>query len=181
MSELLNRSAQVAAGALVGLAGSQLQAEMSELASKLTDSDIEAARAARRTMWQQVRRAGRPGAEEERQRVEAELITLVRIEQPAAVYREVLWMLSEIGTGACVNALAALLANETVREDARMSLERIPGDESLAALQSALASVPEDFKINIAQSLRARGITVPGLPCEKLKPVKQTRVAPASQ
>ncbi len=166
---------------VAGLASSELQAGISDVAPQLASADSEAAGAAKRAMWQAVRRAGRPGAESERKAIEADLISLLEKEQPAAVYREVLWMLSEIGTAAAVPTIAALLSHDTAREDARMSLQRIPGEESLAALKSGLASVPADFRLNIAQSLRARGVDVPGLPCQKLKPVKQTKVAPARE
>ena len=57
-----------------------------------------------------------------------------------------------------------------------MVLQRIPGEKSLAALKAGLESAPADFKINIAESLRARGMEVPGLPSEKLRPVKATKV-----
>jgi hypothetical protein len=51
----------------------------------------------------------------------------------------------------------------------------------LAALQTALQSAPDDFKLNVAQSLRARGAEVPGLPCEKLKPTRPTQVKPVGR
>ena len=64
------------------------------------------------------------------------------------------------------------------QQDQTSGLQRIPGEKSLAALQAGLAVAPQDFKINIAQSLRARGVTVPGLPCQKLVPTKKTNVKP---
>ena len=151
-------------------------AKVTGLAAMLADFDIEVARAAKRELWRIVRNVGRPGAQTDRRIVVTELETLLEAEQSAAVYREVLWMLSEIGTSESVNAIADLLLNKMSREDARMALERIPGEESLAALKSALDAAPDDFKINLAQSLRARGTQVPGLACEKLKPIKQTNV-----
>ena len=157
-----------------------LERRIGELVPQLADPDIEVARGAKRALWRVVRHASRPGAESERKVIEAALIAQLEAERPAAVYREATWMLSEIGTDASVQCLSALLANPTAREDARMSLERIPGAKSLAALKTALETVPDDFKINIAQSLRARNVDVPGLPCEKLKPVKQFRPGAAS-
>jgi hypothetical protein len=59
-----------------------------------------------------------------------------------------------------------------------MSLERIPGKKTIAALEIALKKAPEDFKPNIAQSLRQRGVKVRGLECVKLLPTKQTKVKP---
>jgi HEAT repeat protein len=152
--------------------------EITELAPRLADGDVEVARAAKRAMWHCVRQAGRPDAGDERQFVVAALISLLQGSQPAAVYREVLWMLSEIGSAESVGPIAAMLSNKTAREDARMALERIPGDESVLALELALESAPADFRTNVAQSLRARGQEVPGLPCQKLKPTKQTEVSP---
>ena len=152
------------------------QAKIEILAEKLADSDIEVARAAMRELWEIVRHVGRPGAQTDKLAVVTELEMLLNEGQPAAVYREVLWMLSEIGTSDSVKAIAPLLSNNTAREDARMALERIPGEESMAALKSALDVAPDNFKANLAQSLRARGTQVPGLPCEKLKPTKQTNV-----
>ena len=65
---------------------------------------------------------------------------------------------------------------EVLREDARMALERIPGKRSVAVLEAALKAAPEDFKPNIGQSLRARGLKVRGLHCVKLVPRKKTNV-----
>ncbi len=148
------------------------QAKVAALAAKLADSDIGVARAARRELWKIVRHVGRPGAQTDKLAVVKELEMLLNAGQPAAVYREVLWMLSEIGTSDSVKAIAPLLSNKTAREDARMALERIPGEESMAALKSALDTAPDDFKVNLAQSLRTRGAQIPGHPCEKLKPTK---------
>jgi hypothetical protein len=62
-----------------------------------------------------------------------------------------------------------------------MVLERLPGDESIAALQAALKSVPAEFVINVAHSLRARGIAADGPPCQKLQPTKKTSVTPVGR
>jgi hypothetical protein len=94
------------------------------------------------------------------------------------VRREVVRMLSEIGGNESVPAVSSLLSHGDLREEARMALERIPGDESLSALKSALNAAPDDFKPNLAQSLRARGVEVQGIPCVKLVPTKQTNVKP---
>ena len=92
--------------------------------------------------------------------------------------REVLWMLSEIGGLKSIQPIADLLANKELREDARMVLQRIPGRKSIAALRAGLKAAPEDFKINIAQSLRQRGVKVRRFPCVKLVPTKKTNVKP---
>ncbi|HUT28382.1 MAG TPA: HEAT repeat domain-containing protein [Sedimentisphaerales bacterium] len=146
------------------------------LAKVMSNNDLEVARAAKRGLWQLVRHAGRPKAGAERKAVEAELLGLLGDDQPVSVRREVLWMLSEIGAGKSVDAIAALLSNEQLREDARMALQRIPNKKALAALKAALDTAPDDFKLNIAQSLRQRGVKVEGLPCVKLVPTKKTNV-----
>jgi len=148
------------------------------LAKVMTDDDLEVARAAKRALWQIVRYTGRPGANLERRAVETELVGLLGDDQPVAVRREVLWMLSEIGARRSIEAIAGLLKNEDLREDARMALERIPNRRSLAALKAGFEAAPEDFKPNIAQSLRKRGEEVAGYPCQKLVPTKKTDVKP---
>ena len=148
------------------------------LAEVMTVKDLEVARAAKRALWKIVRHAGRPRARDEKRAVTAELITLLGDDQPTAVRREVLWMLSEIGDSKSIEPIAALLSNKQLREDARMVLQRIPNKRAIAALKAGLKTAPKDFKLNIAQSLRQRGAKVRGLPCVKLVPTKKTNVKP---
>jgi len=148
------------------------------LGSLLTDRSTEVARAAKNGLCRIARHAGRPGAEAERRSVVAELVALLSHGRPAVVRREVAWMLSEIAGDEAVEPLAALLKDQEVREDARMALERIPGKESLAALQAALSDSPNDFRLSVAQSLRRRGVEVAGLSCQKLVPTAPTGVGP---
>jgi len=158
------RAGQVGAGAV------------KPLARVMTDKELEVARAAKRGLWRIVRDVGRPGANVEKKAVVAELVALLGDEQPASVRREVLWMLSEVGGEKSVEPIAALLSNRELREDARMVLQRIPSEKSVAALKAGLKAAPEDFKLNIAQSLRQRGVKVRGLSCVKLVPTKKTKV-----
>ena len=151
------------------------------LAAVMIDKELEVARAAKRGLWKIVRHAGRPGAGDEKSAVTAELVALLGDSQPASVRREVLWMLSEIARTKSIKPIAALLSNKELREDARMVLQRIPGRRSLAALKAGLKAAPEDFKLNIAQSLRKRGVKVRGLPCVKLVPTKKTSVKPIKE
>jgi HEAT repeat protein len=141
---------------------------------------LEVGRAAKRALWKVVRTVGAPGARGKKMTV-TRLLELLSDEQPVAVRREVLWMLSEIGEGSqVVDPVAALLANEQLREDARMVLQRIPGDEAVVALREGIETVPEDFRLNIAQSLRARGVQVDPnrYPCQKMVPTRGTKVKP---
>ena len=148
------------------------------LAKVMTDDNLEVARAAKRALWKIVRHTGRPGADDERRAVETELIKLLGKKRPVAVRREVLWMLSEIGGSESVMPIAMLITDEDLREDTRMALERIPGEKAVRALKAGLKVGSEDFKPNIAQSLRKRGEEVEGYPCKKLVPTKQTDVKP---
>ncbi len=150
------------------------------LGGVMESDDFEVARGATRALWKIVRHVGRPGAESERKQVVAELIGLLGDGRPVPVRREVIWMLSEIGGDESVEPVVALLLEKELREDARMVLERLPGRRSLAALRRALRTVPEEFKINIAQSLRARGVEVRGYPCQKLVPTRKTELKPTA-
>jgi len=148
------------------------------LAKVMTDNNLEVARAAKRALWQIVRHTGRPKANKERRAVEKELTGLLGRKQPVAVGAEVLWMLSEIGARNSIKPIARLLRNKDLREDARMALERIPTKRAVTVLKAGFEAAPEDFKPNIAQSLRNRGEEVAGYPCKKLVPVKKTDVKP---
>jgi HEAT repeat protein len=144
----------------------------------MNNRDLEVARAAKRGLWKIVRHAGRPRAGGMRSAVNKRLVELLNDEQPVHVRREVLWMLSEIGNRDSIKPIAALLSNKDLREDARMVLQRIPNKAALAALKAGLKDAPDDFKLNIAQSLRQRGVKVSGLDCVKLIPTRKTNVKP---
>ncbi len=148
------------------------------LVAVMADNNFEIARAAKRALWKIVRHAGRPGADNEAAGVTAELTSSLGGSQTAPVRRELLWMLSEIGSDEAVPPMASLLADAEVRDDARCCLQRMPGQLSLAALKQAFASAPEEFKYALAESLRARGEKVSGYASRKLVPSKQTRVQP---
>jgi len=159
-------------------AGKVGAAAVKPLAKVMTDENLEVARAAKRAVWKIVRHSGRPGAGNEKRAVVGKLVELLGDEQPVPVRREVLWMLSEIGNRRSIKPIAALLSNRELREDARMVLQRIPSKGAVGALRAGLKVAPEDFKLNIAQSLRQRGVKVRELPCVKLVPTKKTNVKP---
>jgi len=155
-------------------AGSIGAAAVKPLAKLCADENQEVRRAAKRGLEKIVRTVGTPGVRAARSAVIQELLDLLGDSQPVALRREILWLLSEIGARESVESIAALLKHDALREDARMVLERIPGEKSLKSLRRALRKVPEDFRVNIAQSLRARGETVDPAkyPCKKLVPTK---------
>jgi len=148
------------------------------LTGLLTHDEVEVVRAARRGLEHLVRHAGRPGAESERAAVEERLIGVLGAHPPVAVQRDVLWLLSEAGSELAVPRIAVLLADPELRDDARMALERIPGDDAVQALQAALQTAPEAFQPALAQSLHARGVPLPNVPNVKLVPEAQTSVQP---
>ncbi len=151
------------------------------LAELVAGAEREVGRAALRAMWKIVRHVGHPAAPEaQKTAVVSGLLDLLSAGGSALVRRELLWMLSEIAGEESVDRIAPLLKNPDLREDARMVLDRIPGPKSLAALQTALRQTADDFKHNLAQSLRHRGVPVPGLPDRKLVPTRQTEVKATS-
>jgi HEAT repeat protein len=145
------------------------------LVAVMQDQDFEVARSARRALWVITRHAGRPGASKEAKAVAHELVSLLA-GSPSSSQRELLWMLSEIGSDDDIAAMAALLSDSSVREDARCALMRMPGRKSTAALKSAFVRAPEDFKFALAESLRQRGESVKGFPSQKLVPSRSTAV-----
>ena len=112
--------------------------------------------------------------------MERELVSLLP-GAAVAVGRELLWMISEIGGDDAVAPVAALLADQDLREDARCILTRLPGDQAVAALQRAMSTAPEEFKFALAESLRARGVNVVGYASRKRVPVKPTSVTPSQK
>ena len=146
------------------------------LAQLLPNPDFELARAAKRALQRIVRHANRPGADKERVAVVKELLPFADKKHPLNARRDVLWMLGEIASDEAISVIANILTEEDLREDARMTLERIPGNASLKALQKGLKSVPEKFKYNMASSLRARGVPVKEYPSQRLVPTKATTV-----
>lgn len=143
------------------------------------NDNFEIPRSACRAIWQIVRHAGRPGADGERQAVVDELTALLGDDQPVALRREALWMLSELAGDEAVAPMARLLAHAELREDARACIERIPGEKALGALRGALATAPREFQLALAESLRRRGVE-PGrenYPSQRLVPTKATSVA----
>ena len=176
--ELIKSPDEAASGAAWQSAGNYGAAAVQPLAALMADADFELARKGKRGLYLVVRHAGHPASAKERRAVESELIVVLG-SSPAHVRREVVWMLSEIGSARAVGPLAALLTDQALREDARCALTRHPALGAVKALKSAFATAPEDFKPALAESLRARGVMVEGYPSRKLVPTAQTTVVPA--
>jgi HEAT repeat protein len=144
------------------------------------DSDLEVARSAKRALWQIVHGFGLIHDEAQRKAVLNEFQSLLTDEWPDVFRREVLWMLSEIGDDSSVEPIKGMMKIRRLIDDARCALQRIPGEESLVALQDALNSVPNGYKNNIAHALRARGVQsgLEKYPEENLIPTTPTNVKP---
>lgn len=145
-------------------------AAIKPLSSLMADPDFEVVRATKRGLWRIVRKAGRPGNGDQRRATINELLAVLESDLPVEGRREVLWMLSEIGGEESVARIASFLKNEALRDDARMVLERIPGDASINALQEGLLKAPAQFRPPIAHSLRVRGVGITEYPSQKLVP-----------
>lgn len=158
-------------------AGSYGARAVKPLAELIGHPDLETDRAARRALAQIVHEAGQPGHSGQAKAVSAELAQLLST-QSTPIQSEALWLLSEIAGDAAVAAMANLLSNPQVREDARCALTRLPGRAATKALRRALISAPDEFKPALAQSLRVRGVRVDGFPSQKLKPGSKGRETP---
>lgn len=164
------RGAAVCASATAGASA------IPSLAAVAATAPQEAARSACRAMWAIVRHCGRPGAGEERKAVAAALAGLLVEATPEQQRRDVLAMLAEVGGEEEIAPIAALLGNEALREDARITLERIPLKPAKKALREALDAATGEFKNALAESLRHRGDKLAGIPSLKMTPTKSTSV-----
>jgi HEAT repeat protein len=142
------------------------------MAELMKEPDLEVVGAGQRCLWKIVHTAGRPGAENEKKAVVAELLPLLKNE--GKIRHEVLWMLSELGGDESVAQIGKFLSDKDVREDARAVLQRISRESAVAALKAGLESASQDFKPAIAQALRAKGVKAQGYPSSNLIPSKQT-------
>lgn len=135
------------------------EGKMKELAQPL-----EVGRAAKRALWKIVRTVGAPNASPEaKQAVEEALLNYIRPGFPDQLRRDVLWMLSEIGTDRTVRAIVDLpniLEDTAIRDDARACVQRIGTPYAIEALQLGLEEAKDDFRLAIAESLRALGVAV---------------------
>ncbi len=174
---LKSEDAQVRTDAWLG-AGKAGAAAVPSVVELMHDEDMEVARAAKRALEKIAREAGSPGSRRERFAVSRRLVEALERIKDTTVKQDVLWTLSEVAGLRAVEPVAGLLGSEDCREDARMVIERIGGPRAKAALRKAYREADDDFKGNLAQSMRALGMKVRGPKCSKLTPVKKTEVRP---
>jgi HEAT repeat protein len=91
-----------------------------------------------------------------RKSLESRLAAVLPTEASQAAKDYACRQLSLIGSAASVPALAALLPDKNLSHMARYALERIPGDEAVAALRDALTKVGGLQKVGVINSLGAR-------------------------
>ncbi len=131
-------------------------AAVGPLAEPLASDNPEVALSAARALDNIVDHAGRPGAESEQAAVAAELAKLLDSSRPEFVRRTAVRLLALGGTDAEVPAVAALLSEPTLAEDACLTLEEMPGDAATQALAGALATAVPEVQPRIAAALGKR-------------------------
>ncbi len=126
------------------------------LADVMAGPDPAAAKAAGVAMGRIVHASGRPGAGDGASQAADELVRLIGPGRPRNVRSEALRYLGFIGGAAQADAIAARIADTDIREDARMALQRIPGQAAERALLKAKREGPLDYGAAIDMSLRDR-------------------------
>jgi len=151
-------------------------AAVQPLVNTMEDKNFEIARSAKRTLWKMARHSGKPGADNEREKICIQLFKALESELSVQTKRELLWMLSEIGGDEAVSQISKFFNNNYLKEDARCCVERIPSKKAISALQTAFKKADEEFKYALAESLRARGVRVEGYQSKKLIPTRKTNI-----
>ncbi|HOF40851.1 MAG TPA: HEAT repeat domain-containing protein [Candidatus Hydrogenedentes bacterium] len=101
--------------------------------------------------------AGRPGAQEEQRAVAQALADAVQSSEDSQLRCEFLHYLGLVASNPEVPMLARLLEDPAIGEDARIALERIPGDTATRALITALRSASsETVQLRMADALARR-------------------------
>jgi HEAT repeat protein len=138
-------------------AGEQDASVIADLASIAGSTSQGVQKAALEAMATLTHSVGKETANPKRPSVAAELAKVAAANsRPLPVRAHSLRLLSLLGGDDVVPAVAKLLADREVREEAIFCLERIPGDTSINAIAAAYANVPSDFKGRILAALGHR-------------------------
>jgi len=86
----------------------------------------------------------------------AKLVALLGSGATVEAKQAACWQLSIVGSASEVPALAKLVSDKDLGYPARLALERIPGDEPLAAMRAALAAASGEARVSLINSLAAR-------------------------
>ncbi len=127
------------------------------VAELMASSSPAVVKAATRALENIAAYAGRPDAEAERAAVAKELSNLLDAARPEGIRREALRLLALIGGDTEVNAIAALLREPALAEEARAALDRIPTPGAATALIGAIGSAPPELRLGIFDTLARKG------------------------
>jgi HEAT repeat protein len=119
-------------------------------------TDSASGKAAFEAMKRIAYNAGRPGAPEEAKAASESLLTLTSAVHSRQVRADALELLGIVGSATEVKAIAALMDDKEVGEDARLALQRIPGKAAEDALRAAARGAGSDRRAAIELSLRHR-------------------------
>ncbi len=141
-------------------AWSQKSDAVAPLAKLASSPDKGIAKAANAALPILAHHSARPGAYEEAESMASELLKIAESsDYPMLIRAQSLNLIGCISPAQLVPRIAKLLATDELREEARMAIERIPGNPSTHALKAGLRSTPESFHKNLQQSLHNRSLT----------------------
>ncbi len=119
-------------------------------------NDLAAAKAAHEALRRIVHHSARPNAIGESKTVVAKLLLLIDQKQPLIVRKEALHLLSFIASEEQAERIGKQLSDADVREEARLSLQRIPGSKVDKVLREAAHNTAGEFRAALELSLRSR-------------------------
>ena len=155
LSDIQSADADVRFAAWRG-AGEMSPAVIPELGKLAASDNPGVAKAALEALSTLTHSVGKETGGEKRRAVVKELLALVNPPAATAVRRHACRLLSNIAGEDSVAAVAKLLADADMREEAAFCLERIPGNASIRALIDAYPDAAEDFKPRILHALGHR-------------------------
>lgn len=138
----------------------QTQPNVAELANKISSTNVTESAQALESLRVAVYQVTSPRAETARKALTLELLKLADVNHTMQVRREALLLISIIGGADAVPAIAKLLVDQEVRNEARMALERIGGFEGSRAIADEMHKSTGDFKHSLLYSLGQIGNNV---------------------
>ncbi|HOJ33095.1 MAG TPA: hypothetical protein PKY35_13300 [Candidatus Hydrogenedentes bacterium] len=131
-------------------------ADIPSLLQLIGDANFEVSRTAKMALDRVVASCGQVGKEEQKKQVTQALTDMLSSTLATEVKREILRRLGILGDDSAVAAIRKLLLDEHLGEDAKMALERIPGESSVCALVEVLPQASPQMQISILGSLKKR-------------------------
>ena len=127
--------------------------------AELLAGDRGVAKAADEALRRIVHHSARPGARSEARAVAEALLAQMRGDRPEKTRTAAIRLLEFVGSDESTAALGRLLGDPKWREDARLTVERIPGRAASRALETALKGAPAEYRPAIEASIRHRKAT----------------------